>query len=316
MSKRNIIKEMEKGLFDKTLSHDIERLSDKSDDSLDGQGKTDADNDHVTETSSINFYFYDYTNKINDPIEDKTEFGPFESYEDNYGIFSHSSSKLYALSNSADQKLFVNSEEYNPFQKVPVGDGDVVKIADFRYVISDQKIFNHQNAKKVMGKLLVKKSTSGTQKSIEERESNIRTFEVKIQERQDVINSLEEKINKMADNSKKAADLKLKIKRWIQDIEETKRIVIFLEKEILQLSDRNYEEEINIQENEIRRLEETKFKLVEKAKLSKEKLRKMQEADEKKKEIRNNKISDIEREEKALEDKLNELKKKKSILKD
>ena len=167
-----------------------------------------------------------------------------------------------------------------------------------------------------MGQLLVKKSTFGTQKLIEEREKNIQSFENKIQERQNIVRDLQAKVIKMSSNKNKASDLKLQIKRWIQDIEEAKRTVIFLDKENLQLSEINYEDRISDQKKELKRLEEEKFKLIEKSNLSKERLIKIQEADDRKKMILNNKISDIEKEEQKLEAKLNELKNKKNVLKD
>jgi hypothetical protein len=315
MAKRNIIQEMEKGLFDKTT---------KKEETNSIAGKIEVfkhapdpeELKHRTESSTIGYYFYDYTNKVNDPVEDKAEFGPFESYDDVYGIFSFTSGKLYALSNNPKENLFINSEEYGPFQKVPVTDGDVLKIAEFQYVVSDQQLFLHQNAKKVMGKLLVKKSTSGTQKALEERQNEIILFESKIYERQQIVQSLEAQVQKVEDNKQKAIELKLKIKKWIQEIDEAKRVILVMEKENSEISRNDFQKEIDLQENEIRRLQETKSNLVEKANIAKERLIKMQVAEEKKKAQINSELLDIEREKEALEKKLIELEKKKSKLED
>ncbi|MBT7609619.1 MAG: hypothetical protein HN576_07675 [Bacteriovoracaceae bacterium] len=314
MVKRNLIKEMEKGLYDKDGNQ-----TDQSDTlpvrmEVFDKSQNYKETDHRTEESTIGYYCYDYTNKVNGPIEDKTEFGPFESYDETYGVFSYNSNKLYALSNNPEENLIINSDEYDPFQKIPVSDGDVLRIAEFRYVVSDQRIFHHQNAKKVMGKLLVKKSTSGTQKSLEERESEIKSFEKKISERQAIISGVREKVQKLERNKEKVIELQLNVKKWNQDIVQAKEIILLIENESQQLSENDFEKDIDEQEYEISRLEEIKTNLVEKARLAKARLIKMQEAEEKKHSQINSKLLDIEKEELELKRKLAELKKKKSNL--
>ena len=181
-------------------------------------------------------------------------------------------------------------------------------------MVSDQRIFHHQNAKKVMGKLLVKKSTSGTQKSLEERESEIKSFEKKISERQAIISGVREKVQKLERNKEKVIELQLNVKKWNQDIVQAKEIILLIENESQQLSENDFEKDIDEQEYEISRLEEIKTNLVEKARLAKARLIKMQEAEEKKHSQINSKLLDIEKEELELKRKLAELKKKKSNL--
>ena len=322
MAKRNIIKELEEGLIktddrispDRTETNALVNIFDDTA-PTDKEKKVDEGISNA-EISSLEMYFYDYYNKINDPIEDKVEFGPFESYDEVYGIFSFTEGKIFALSNNPDVALFVNSEEYDPFQKVPISDGDVLQIADFRYVISDQRVFDLKSAKKSMGKLLVKKSSSGTQKSLEERESEIKSYDDKIFEHQSSILALEKKLQKIDVNKKKILGLDEKVKTWIQDIEAAKSLIISIQKETIELEKFDYEKDIDQLENEIRRLEEVKYGLVEKAKHAKQRLLKMQEAEEKKKQQINSELVDIEKEQEALKKKLEELEKKKTQLKD
>lgn len=278
--------------------------------------KSSDDGESVADPSTLGMYFYDYTNKINDPIEDKGEFGPFESYDEVYGIFSFIEGKLYALSNNPDVSLFVNSEEYDAFQKVPIGEDDVLQIANHRYVITERRTFDLRSAKKAMGKLLVKKSSVGTQKTLEEREAEIESFEGKIFEHQNSILELEKKLQQIDQNKNKVVDLETKVAKWTQDIISAKELILKIQAETTELEKYDYEKDIDELETEIHRLEKIKFTLVEKAKHAKQRLIKMQEAEEKKKQQINSDLLVIEKEQEELKKKLEELEKKKKQLKE
>ena len=195
-------------------------------------------------SSSIGYYLFDISLAQNIAIENgyMYEREQHESLETVF-LFKCLKNQVVLYPVDTDSSFLINNDEISDHSKTQVFEGDIIELDGSRFVINRFEDFNLSDAKKLIGKILVKKSSESKKKQLEILlENEMNELKEEISFKTNKLKSLIKAKNQYEKNKIKISEQNIALTAVI---EENKKLQLFLLEGQNNLTFKELEEEIN-----------------------------------------------------------------------